>query len=197
MDWHVLLAVGAGAIQFLSIVPYVRDMLWGKTRPNIVSWTLWTILQLIAVLAQLSSGFSWSMLLLVAMTINTAFVVALAAMGYGYRHYGALDWTCGGVGVAAIALWLYTGEPLIALVLSVFADFIVAVPTIAKVIREPHSENVPAWFLVAVASLATLGSITDVTVSNLLYPTYLLLVSGLVTALAFFGRRPGRADGAL
>lgn len=193
VDWHPALAIISGIVQILSVVPYVRDMFWGRTRPNIVSWSLWTVLQSIALAAQLSAGFSWSMLLLAAMTLNTAFVVVLAARGYGYRQYGGLDYTCGVIGAAAIVLWLITGQPLAALTLSVLADFIIAIPTVAKTIRDPHSETLLSWFLVAVASAFTLLSITEFTPSNLLYPSYLFLITASMTGIIFVGQKIRKA----
>ncbi|HLH94239.1 MAG TPA: hypothetical protein VKW08_03895 [Xanthobacteraceae bacterium] len=193
MNWHPLLAILGGIVQILSAIPYVRDMLWGQTRPNIISWSLWTVLQSIALAAQLSAGFSWSVLLLVAMTFNTAVVAVLGSMGYGYRRYGGLDYTCGAIGAAAIVLWLITGEPLVALTLSVAADFIIAIPTVVKTIRDPHSETLLAWFLVAVASALTLLSTTAFTPSNLLYPSYLFLITASMTCIIFFGRGAEKA----
>ena len=133
------------------------------------------------------------MLLLAAMTLNTAFVVVLAARGYGYRQYGGLDYTCGVIGAAAIVLWLITGQPLAALTLSVLADFIIAIPTVAKTIRDPHSETLLSWFLVAVASAFTLLSITEFTPSNLLYPSYLFLITASMTGIIFVGQKIRKA----
>jgi hypothetical protein len=189
MNGHTVLAIIGGIVQILSAVPYIRDMLWGQTRPNNISWSLWTVLQSIALAAQLSAGFSWSVLLLVAMTFNTAIVAVLGAMGYGYKQYGALDYICGAIGAAAIVLWLLTGQPLVALILSVLADFIIAIPTVVKAVRDPHSETLLAWFLVAIASALTLLSITAVTPSNLLYPSYLFLITASMTGIIFFGQR--------
>jgi hypothetical protein len=193
MNWHPALAITGGIVQILSAVPYIRDMLWGQTRPNIISWSLWTVIQSIALAAQLSAGFSWSVLLLVAMTLNTAIVAVLGAIGYGYRQYGGLDYTCGAMGLAAIVLWLLTGQPLVALVLSVMADCIIAIPTVVKTIRDPHSETLLAWFLVAVASALTLISITAFTPANLLYPSYLFLITASMTCIIFFGQRIKKA----
>jgi hypothetical protein len=127
------------------------------------------------------------------MTFNTAIVAVLGAVGYGYKQYGGLDYTCGAIGAAAIVLWLLTGQPLVALILSVAADFIIAIPTIVKTIRDPHSETLFAWFLVAVASALTLLSITSLTPSNLLYPSYLFLITLSMTCIIFFGRRLKKA----
>jgi hypothetical protein len=194
MDWHLPVAALAGAVQVSSIVPYVRDMLRGTTRPNVVSWSLWTLLQVIAIFAQLSAGASWSIVLLFAMTFNTSLVVVLCLMGYGYTKYGLVDYACFAFALGAILLWQATNEPLVALVLAVVADLIAALPTIVKTIRDPYSEIPLAWSLGGFSGLLGIISLTRFDVANLIYPVYILVTNALIACLAFFGREPRHAQ---
>ena len=43
MDWRTVIGLAAGTITLLSILPYIRDILRGLTRPNLVTWWLWTL----------------------------------------------------------------------------------------------------------------------------------------------------------
>ena len=86
IDWHAVLGVLAGCIEVYSIVPYIRDMLHGETGPNIVSWTLWTLIQMIIVAAQFTAGASLSIAVPVIMTVNTLLVLSLCLFGYGYKN---------------------------------------------------------------------------------------------------------------
>src|SRR4051812_28698075 len=118
MDWHVLLALMAGLIQLSSIVPYIYDMIKGATRPNLVSWLLWTIVLLIGIFAQFSAGASWSVVLLIFSAFNTGLVTVLILFGYGYRKYGPIDIACFILALGAIAGWQLTGDPVLAIVLA-------------------------------------------------------------------------------
>lgn len=189
LDWHILVGVVSGIVQISAIVPYIRDMLRGTTRPNIVSWALWTLIQVIAIAAQLSAGASWSIILLFAMTFNTSLVTILGLIGYGYKKYSWLDWGCLVLAILAIVLWQITNQPLIALVLAIVADLIIAIPTIAKTYREPFTETPSSWFLLTVAAALSIVSTTIYDASNLAFQTYLVLVNMLVWSLAFFGQR--------
>lgn len=192
MDWHLALGVSSGIVQFVSIIPYVWSMLKGATRPNIVSWLLWTILQFIAIFAQLSAGASWSLIILIAMTINTCLVLLLCFGGYGYAKYGWLDIACAAIAVAAIVLWQLTNEPLVALVLTITADLMASIPTIAKTYRDPYSENVLGWYLVTAAAALSVFSTTIINAENLIYPAYLFAMTGLIGTFAFVGQRRTR-----
>ena len=47
MDWHLLLGIIGGLLALCAIIPYIRDILHGTTRPNIVSYAIWVFLILI------------------------------------------------------------------------------------------------------------------------------------------------------
>ncbi|MDE1924606.1 MAG: hypothetical protein KGH79_00275 [Patescibacteria group bacterium] len=188
-DWHAVVGVLSGVVQIGSVIPYIRDMLKGTTRPNIVSWSLWTLLQVIAIGAQISAGASWSLLFIVAMTFNTILVVILSATGYGYKGYSWVDWTCLFFAIAAIVLWWATRNSIFALVLAVSADLLASIPTIVKTYKEPQSETAVAWYLVTVASALGILSTTKIDIANLIYPIYFFIITGSIGSLAFFGQR--------
>ena len=189
MNWHLVLGIASGIIQIFSVVPYVQSMLRGHTRPNAVSNFLWAFMGVIAISAQISAGASWSLLFLMAVTFNTGLITFLALRGYGYKKYTKLDWFCLVLAVAAILLWQITKEPVVALVLSVCADLLAAIPTIIKSYRDPQSELAFGWFLVTIAATLGILSSTIWDVANLIIPTYTLLESILITSLVFFGQR--------
>lgn len=164
-------------------------MLHGTARPNAISWFLFTLLQTIAVVAQFAAGASWSVILLIAMTGVTGTVTVLALSGYGYRKYGLIDWTCFALALIAITFWLLTDEPVTAIAFAILADALAVTPTIVKVYREPRSESVTGWFMVFIASILAGVSSTQIDLANLMYPVYLVIVTGIVTSLAFFGQR--------
>lgn len=190
MDWHVIVGILAGVIQIYAIIPYVKDILKRETKPNIVSWALWTLIQLVAIWIQVTSadGFSWSLILLIATTFNTGLVVVLCLMGYGYKEFGRIEKSCLVIALVAIGLYAFTRNSELSLAFDIVADLVAALPTFVKTWREPHSEIVGPWVLVAIAAaLGTLSS-TILDVENLAIPIYLTFSNGTVAALAYFGQ---------
>lgn len=181
----------AGLVQLYAVIPYVRDILKRETKPNIVSWFLWTLLQLVAIWIQVSSptGFSWSIIFLVAMTFNTALVVVLCLMGYGYQKFGKTEKGCFIVALIAIVLFAVTKNGPVALGFDIAADFIAALPTIVKTWREPRTESFLPWFLISIAALLGVFSSTIMSFENLAFPIYLMCVNGLIAVIAFCGQR--------
>ena len=189
MDWHAPLGIFAAVLQIVSIIPYIKDMVQGTTRPNIISWSIWALLVFIGIGAQWTAGASWSILLLCATGFNLSLVVVIGLFGYGYKKYGWLDAVCLVLALIAIALWFFLSDPIIALGLIIFADLCAGIPTLSKSYKDPYSEMLLSWVMIVVASALSLFSTTLLDIANLAYPVYLLVFNGLVSALIVMGRR--------
>lgn len=189
IDWHLALAVLSGVLILCSIIPYVRGVLYGTTRPNAVTWFLWLFIQTIAIAAQLSEGASWSVVVVIVDGLTIFVVFVLSVIGYGYRAYSRFDILCGVFGVFAIILWQTTGDAIVALAFSIVADICAALPTISKAYRDPWSEHAIAWGITMLAALVGLAANERFDLANVLFPAYLAAVNGLIFFLAFFGQR--------
>jgi hypothetical protein len=189
MEWHAIIGFISGILQVIAIVPYIKDTLKGTTRPNVVSQSLWTVLQIITVAAQFAAGASWSVIFLIAMTLNTCAVVFLCFRGYGYKKYGWFDYFCLVAAIASIVVWQVTQNPIWALIIAVTANLFATLPTVVKAYKEPKTENAKAWTIMLIASALGLASSTIWNVQNILFPIYFMGESGLIAGLAFFGQR--------
>ena len=189
MDWHLALAAAASLIAFSSMVPYVRDIFHGTTRPNTITWLLWMFIQAIAIAAQFAEGASWSVIFVIADGINILVVLAISLGGYGYRAWNAFDVGCGVLGVVAIIAWQVTGDGVLALIFAVAADSLAALPTLRKSFQDPWSENPEGWALTALAAGLGAAATAQYNAANLLFPSYLFLINLLTFALAVAGRK--------
>jgi hypothetical protein len=189
LDWHLVVGIIAGLLGFGAIIPYIRDMIHGTTRPNVVSYGLWVLLISISVLAQIDSGTSWSIVFLIGDLIGTTIVTILCLVGFGYGKYGKIEWICTALAIVAIVSWQITNEPLLAIGFAIVADLLAAVPTVIKTYRDPWSEIPTTWFMIATAALLSIISTTIFDPANLLFPAYLFLINATTGTLAFIGRR--------
>ncbi len=55
---HYLVFVGA-AVNLFGHFSYIKETLKGNTKPNKVTWLIWSIAPLIATFAAISSGVKW------------------------------------------------------------------------------------------------------------------------------------------
>lgn len=189
MDFHIALAALSAILCIASAVPYAKDIFYGTTRPNAITWFLWLFIQAIAIAGQWSSGASFSIVLVIADGFTVAFVFVLSVIGYGYRELHAVDFLCGVLGIIAIIAWLLTGNPVLALMFAVAADLFASFPTIRKAYQDPWSEYPIGWGLTALGGVLGVASTTEFNAANLLFPFFIVFVNGTIFLLAFFGRR--------
>lgn len=188
LNWHIVAAMLSGVVGVASLIPYITDMVRGDTRPNAVSFFLWTALEAIAFVAQLKAGASWSIVFVGVTVFNTAIITILALAGYGYRAYGKFDAWCAFFCVAALVLWQMSGNPVVAIAFAIVADFCAALPTIKKVWREPHSEHAFAWSLISISGALGVFSTEILNAANLAFPVYVVVANTLVFSLIFLGQ---------
>jgi hypothetical protein len=188
MDWRTIAGLFAGIITLLSILPYIRDILRGWTRPNLVTWSLWTLNGGILAFAQYTAGASWTLAVVVAATIATA-VVSVLAVPFGQRGYGLIDAVCLVMALAALGGWWWTKDPLTAIVLGVVAEIFAVSPTIAKTYRAPETETPSTYWVTACATIVSMIASTKFDLANLLFPVYFIAVNTLIALMATRGRR--------
>lgn len=186
-DWHTWLGVGGSLLLLALIVPYIKSIVSSTTRPSAVSWFGWALLFAIATAAQASKGVDWSLAVPLISTISTT-VIACSALYLGRAVWTRADGVSVGLGAGAIALWAFTQEPLIAIILSMIADFSVTIPTITKTYRDPSSEPSVLWVLYTLGAALELAATQQFTIYNLLFPVYTVLGSAVIAALALRGR---------
>ena len=186
-DWHTWLGTGASILLLALIIPYIRSIFTGTTRPSAVSWSGWALLFAIATAAQASRGIDWSLAVPLISTFSTA-IIAFIALRSGRAVWTRADRFSIAVAIGAIMLWAITKEPLTALVLSIVADLAVTLPTIVKTYQEPESEPAYLWVLYTIAASLAVIATRSLTVYNLLVPLYTVFGSAIIAALALRGR---------
>lgn len=187
LDWHTVLGVVASIILFACIVPYIRSITLGTTRPSAVSWFGWALLFAIATAAQASKGIDWSLAIPLISTISTT-IIAFTALHLGRAVWTRADGICIALGTLAIILWAITKEPLTALILSMLADISVTAPTIIKTYQDPTSEPATLWVIYVIAVTMELVATQQYTIYNLLFPVYTVLGSAIIATLTLRGR---------
>lgn len=187
-DWRVWMALASVVITFVAVFPYVLSTLRRKTRPDFVTWFLWSLTSGIGAIAQWASGASWSLSVVAANALATG-VIALLALRFGIKRYTKLDTLCMALAIGAVFLWLATDDPLVALVLAIATDFLAALPTISKSYAHPASERAWTYFAFAVAAFFGIlaGGVFDA--ANLAYPLYFVCLYSAIGILAAHHRR--------
>jgi len=137
-----LVFVGA-AVNLFGIISYVRETLRGKTKPNKVTWLMWSIAPLIATAAALADGVKWSVLPVFMAGFGPLLVLITSFINKNsYWKLEKFDYLCGLCSALALILWAITKNPAIAIIFSIASDGFAAIPTLIKSWRHPETENI-------------------------------------------------------
>ncbi len=181
------LAIIGVLLGFLSLTPYLIDVIKKRTKPNIVSWITWTMLSGVATVAAFVAGQPKAASLTFAYTICTLTIVLLG-LRYGTTKFSLFDGFCQLGAVCGLILWLIFDSPEIAIIAVVIIDFIGVLPTLRHGWLKPGEETWQSFALGSLAALLILLSLTKYDVAGLSYPLYLIFGDGIV-AIAIIYRR--------
>jgi hypothetical protein len=172
------------AIGFAGNLTYVIDTLKGRTRPNRVSWFMWTLGPFVAFAAQLSEGVGiQSLLTFMAGFCPLLVLIASFADRKAVWKLTAFDLVCGALSLLGLVLWFVTRHAGVAIIFSIAADGLAAIPTIRKSYTDPESEGWVNFAAAAVATGLTLLTIDDWTFATYGFPLYLFIVCVIISSL--------------
>jgi len=136
------------ALSLAGSATYIIDTIKGKTKPNRVSWLIWSIAPIIGTVAAVSDGVTWA----IVPTFMSGFGPLLVFMASflnkkSYWRLGGGDYLCGTLAILALVLWAITKNPNVAILLSILADLLAAIPTLIKSWQHPETETGLAYIL--------------------------------------------------
>ena len=183
-----MFALLGSVIILFSTLPYIVDVVKRKTKPNIVTWIVWTVLTGIGAAALFASKDYNSAWLLVGDTLAT-FAVVIVGLKYGIAELDRFDIFCLIGAILGLILWFVFDSPIIAIVATIVIDFIGTIPTVKHSFFHPEEETYVTFALGIVATVFTLLSLTTYPFSSWIYPAYLLFSNALIFVTIFVGQR--------
>ncbi len=153
-----------------------------------MTWFIWCVLLSIAFFAQLSKGGTWS-LITTAVDLLGVVIIFILSIKYGVGGATKLDkLVLAGAGVGLV-LWYFTSEPLFALLITIFIDFIAGLLTIIKTYKQPETETFIAYMICGTGGLLGALAVGKYNFSLLIFPVWICLFNYAIGMTVIFGRR--------
>lgn len=180
--------IGAAA-QLIGIFFYIRETVRGETKPNRVTWLMWSVAPLIGTVAALAAGVRWAVLpVFVAGFAPFLVFIASFTTPKAYWKLEIFDYVCGALSILALILWGITKEPLIAILLSIASDGFAAVPTFIKSWKYPNTETVEVYTAGLFNALTSFFALKTFGISELAFPIYLVFLNSLLITFIYKAR---------
>jgi hypothetical protein len=178
--------VGA-IIATIGSLSYLFDTVKGRVKPNRVSFLLWSLAPLIAFFAELKQGVGIQSLLtfVVGFLPLTIFAASFVNKKAEWR-LTRFDLTCGALSLIGLMLWYITKSGNIAIIFSILADGLAALPTIVKSYNYPETESAWPYFMSMIFAVITVLTVKEWNVANAGFPLYIILVTLVIFSLVQF-----------
>ena len=183
---HVLVMISA-LITLAGASAYVKNTLSGKTKPNLVSWSLWALAPLIGAAAAMAIGADpWvTVRIFLAGFLPLLVVIASLINPHSYWKLTRFDAICGICSLAAIILWVSLDAARGAIVLAAIGDGFASLPTIRKAWQFPETETGLAFVASLTSTILILPSIPAWNIENSAFQIYLLIVNTILVASVY------------
>ena len=184
-----LLTTGASLVT-LSIVPYIKDIVRGKTKPRVISWAIWTLLLALTAVVSWQEGQMASVVLSAASSV-ACFIVVLLAIRHTTIELNRLEhFTLIGA-LVGVGLWLMFDDPMLVLMTTITIDAIAYLPTFANGWNKPHHESLGMFVISAIGSGLVLiaAFLAHASSQGLVYPVYSVVFGSIMIGI-LLTRRP-------
>lgn len=181
-------------IGFIGGLSYIIDTVRGKVKPNRVTWFLWALAPLIAFVAEIKVGVGIQSLMTFMVGFSPLLVFLASFVNkestWKLRRF---DFICGGLSLLGLSLWYVIRNGNIAIVFSIFADGLAAVPTLVKSYFFPESESYHVYLASVISAAITLSTIETWNFAHFGFPLYILILCTIFVILIKF--RAGKIFG--
>jgi hypothetical protein len=174
-------------LNVVASLGYLVKTLQGKVKPNRVSFFMWSIAPSIAFAAEIGQGVGLVSIQTLSAGVLPFFIFLASFVNKKARwEVERFDLICGALSVIGLIIWGITRVGNIAIVFSILADGLAALPTLRKAYHYPETEIAWPWTVTALGMGISLLTIKDWTFANYGFVLYLFLVTSLIALFAHF-----------
>lgn len=176
----------SSAIQLVGAFFYIKKTVKGETKPNRVTWLLWSIAPLIGTAAALSNGVGLAVIP-VFMSGFCPFLILISSFvsPKSYWKLKTLDYICGICSVVALILWAITKNPEVAILFAILTDALAGAPTLIKGWKHPETETYTPFLAGIFGSLTAFAAMKTGSFSEYAFSAYIAFFNTLMLFALF------------
>lgn len=175
---------------FALVTPIVgiRAVFKGEYKPQRITKFIFLFITSLFVATLFAQGERNGIILAIVQWLGSMIFFVLS-IKYGMGGNTKSDYFVLVMALFAILIWKTTGNPTLALYMSILADFVGFLPTLIKAFSLPYTEDPKYYASDVIAGFFSLISLKSVLLQDLAFPLYIFLVNFLCMGLVLIGRR--------
>lgn len=166
------------AINLFGQILYMRSVVNGHTKPNLVSWGIWMFAPFLGFFFQIQAGAGLSTLPIFMAGFGPLAVVTTALLTKnGYWKIKSFDILCGAISLIALLLYVLTHNLDISIIFAILSDFLAFIPTYVKSWHHPESESSAGYSYCIISNIIGLLIIKDWSFAIYSFGAYFVLAN--------------------
>lgn len=182
------LNAAAVALTVYSFIPYTRSIFKGQTKPHVFSWLIWGLATLIVFAAQLADGAGVGAWSTAVSGVGTLYIAYLAFQRRADHSVTRMDWIFLALALASLPLWLWTSDPLWAVIILTTVDTLGFGPTFRKAYHAPYEEQLQMYILLIFRNLLSIAALENYSWTTVLFPAFVSWMCVLFIAMVMVRR---------
>jgi hypothetical protein len=135
------------AINLFCSLWYVKNIIYGGTRPNLVSWFIWMLAPFVGTFLALKAGAGFSVTGIFMAGFGPLVVIIVSLFKKNaFWKIEIFDLICGFFALVALVLYLLTYNLSISILFAIISDGLAAIPTVIKSWKFPETESSSTYF---------------------------------------------------
>ena len=188
-DLKNIVGIVAVFLTFIGYIPYIKDVISGKTVPHVYSWFLWGFVTLIAFALQVSAGGGIGAYVTFTAGLLCTIVFIIGFTKKGKKDITQVDTIFFILALIALGFWLIAKQPVISAILTTGVDLLGFAPTIRKSWNKPYSETLSFYLLNTIRFILAVFSLQRYTIVTALYPLAWIFGHGLFGLMLIVRRK--------
>lgn len=173
-------------LNLFGSILYIKSIIRGHAKPNLVSWFIWMLAPFIGVFFQLKAGAGLSVLpVFMAGFGPLIIIIATLLTRNAIWKISTLDIACGVLAVLALIVFIITHNLGISILFAILSDGLAYIPTYVKSWKFPKSESVHAYSWAILANIVGLLIIKDWSFTIYSFGIYLIFMNVLMVLILY------------
>ena len=173
-------------LSFVGYTFYIKNIIRGHTKPNLVSWFIWMLPPFIGVFFQLKAGAGLSILPVFMAGFGPLIIImAVLLTKNAIWKISTFDIYCGIFALLALVIYIFTRNLGISILFAIASDALAFIPTYIKTWRFPESESVHGYFWTMLSNIVALLIIKNWTFTIYSFSMYLVIANVIMLCILY------------
>lgn len=189
MDSKQILGLASLGVAMCGYIPYIVNVLRGKTKPHAFTWLVWEVLAVVGFGIQLRGDGgpgTW----LLGLTVLATMFIFLLSLKYGHKEIHIADKISLALAGATFVFWILADQPLVAAILISLIEAIGGFfPTFRKSYKLPHEETIASYAGYTISTALAIAALDNRSIELILYPASVMALNILFVVFLLVRRR--------